>query len=131
MGRFLQKKRRIGIYPDGAELEKRIAKDDIKICTGRAGTIVFCDTSGLHKGGFARASERVMFTAGYRTNGAVTPNRIRYPEGYDMKRAAMKFSPASEYAATPFAVSTLHRKLFSYTQRWKEELDGKNMYHER
>ena len=129
-GSLFPQKPPIGIYPDAAELEKNIAKEDIKVCTGRAGTIIFCDTSGLHKGGFAKTGERIMFTAGYRTNGAVTPNRVRYPDHYPEKLGEMNFPPASEYAATPFTVSKLNRKLFSYTQRWKEELNGENMYHE-
>lgn len=120
----------IGVYPDAAILEKTIDKADIKVCTGRAGTIIFCDTSGLHKGGYAIAKERIMFTAGYRTNGAVTPNRIRYPEEYNAKLAVMEFSRAAKYAATPFTVSKMNRKLFSYCMRWREEIDGKERYHE-
>lgn len=129
-GSLFPQKPPIGIYPDAAILEHSIAKEDIKVCTGRAGTLIFCDTSGLHKGGFATGGERVMFTAGYRTNGAVTPNRIYYPDGYDAKLHEMKCSLASQYAASPFTVSKLNRKLFSFVMRWREELGGKDAYHD-
>lgn len=36
-----------------------------QIYTGQAGTLIFCDTTGLHKGGHALSRERIMFTAGY------------------------------------------------------------------
>ncbi|MBI2056311.1 MAG: hypothetical protein HYT37_02935 [Candidatus Sungbacteria bacterium] len=129
-GSLFPQKPPIGAYPDVSTLEKTIDKEDVKVCTGRVGTIIFCDTSGLHKGGYATAKERVMFTAGYRTNGAVTPNRIRYPENYREKLSAMKFSPAAQYAAAPFTVSALNRKLFSYVMRWREEIGGRATYHE-
>lgn len=129
-GSLFPQKPPIGVYPDAAILEKSIAKEDIKICTGRAGTIIFCDTSGFHKGGYATQNERIMFTAGYRTNGAVTPNRIRYPEGYRQKLDAMKFLNPAYYAAFPHEVSRRNRKLFSYVMRWQEEVYGKDTYHE-
>ena len=39
-----------------------VPKNDIRVCTGRAGTVVFCDTTTLHRGGYATKSERTMFT---------------------------------------------------------------------
>ncbi len=129
-GSLFPQKPPIGVYPDAAVLEKAVTKEDSNVCTGRAGTIIFCDTSGLHKGGYATQNERIMFTAGYRTNGAVTPNRIRYPEGYRQKLGAMKFSNPVYYAAFPHEVSRRNRKLFSYVMRWQEEVYGKDTYQE-
>lgn len=57
-----------GIYPPRGEVEKVVSQSDIISYTGKAGTIIFCDTSGLHKGGYATEKERIMFTAGYITN---------------------------------------------------------------
>jgi hypothetical protein len=54
-----------GIYPDTKELEQHIPKSAHKVFTGKAGTVIFCDTSGLHKGGYAKEKERLMFTAFY------------------------------------------------------------------
>lgn len=57
-----------GTYPPKGEVEKVVSLSDIISCTGEAGTVIFCDTSGLHKGGYATEKERIMFTAGYLTN---------------------------------------------------------------
>jgi hypothetical protein len=57
-----------GIYPPTGEVEKVIPQSDMISCTGKAGTVIFCDTSGLHRGGYATEKERIMFTAGYITD---------------------------------------------------------------
>lgn len=57
-----------GTYPPDGAVENEIYATDLKVCTGKAGTVIFCDTSGLHKGGYATEKERIMFTAGYITN---------------------------------------------------------------
>ena len=58
-------------YPPDGKVESEIKKigvpsEDLKICTGEAGTVIFCDTMGLHKGGYATKKERVMTTAFYK-----------------------------------------------------------------
>lgn len=57
-----------GYYPPDGDVEAKIPSQEILTCTGPAGTIVFADTSGLHKGGYATAKERIMLTAGFLTN---------------------------------------------------------------
>jgi hypothetical protein len=52
-------------YPPGGELEKRIPADGIRTFTAPKGTMVFCNTSGFHRGGFATGSPRVLATATY------------------------------------------------------------------
>ena len=47
-------------YPSQEELAKRIPASEVRTMTGRAGTVIFCDTSGFHRGGFARSQPRVM-----------------------------------------------------------------------
>lgn len=54
-----------GIYPLAGELEARIPSTAFKVATGKAGTVIFCDTIGLHRGGYAKFKERMMFTAEY------------------------------------------------------------------
>lgn len=54
-----------GVYPSAEILEKAIPKSEQRTFTGKAGTVIFCDTSGLHKGGYAKEKERLMFTAFY------------------------------------------------------------------
>ena len=58
------KKPPYGYYPSTVDVEKKF-KDTVKTCTGPAGTIVICDTSGLHKGGHATMNARLLFNAIY------------------------------------------------------------------
>ncbi|MBA2733539.1 MAG: hypothetical protein H0U54_11670 [Acidobacteria bacterium] len=47
-------------YSPGEELEQRVASSDRLLCAGRAGTFVFCNTNGFHRGGFSAKRERVF-----------------------------------------------------------------------
>lgn len=58
-------------------IEKLVAPSDIKRYTGKAGTIIFCDTSGYHRGGYATAKERIMLTMGYCSGACAYPMRVR------------------------------------------------------
>jgi hypothetical protein len=48
------------VYPPQDELEAAIDPGDCRSLTGSAGSIVFCDTSGFHRGGFARTRPRIL-----------------------------------------------------------------------
>jgi hypothetical protein len=52
-------------YPPQDELAKRIPPESIKTFTAPKGTIIFCNTSGFHRGGFATAKPRVLATVTY------------------------------------------------------------------
>lgn len=52
-------------YPPQDELAARIPREAIKTFTAPKGTIIFCNTSGFHRGGFATARPRVLATATY------------------------------------------------------------------
>jgi ectoine hydroxylase-related dioxygenase (phytanoyl-CoA dioxygenase family) len=52
-------------YPPQDELAKRIPRESIKTFTAPKGTIIFCNTSGFHRGGFATGRARVLATATY------------------------------------------------------------------
>jgi hypothetical protein len=52
-------------YPPQAELAERIPPESIKTFTAPKGTIIFCNTSGFHRGGFATAKPRVLATVTY------------------------------------------------------------------
>ena len=52
-------------YPPQDELAQRIPAEAIKTFTAAEGTIIFCNTSGFHRGGFATATPRVLSTATY------------------------------------------------------------------
>ncbi len=82
-----------GIYPPPGEVEKRVNPADIQPCTGKAGTVIFADTSGLHGGGYVKAAHRVMFTAGYLPQKSFLMRVPVYKRGTNEK-----LSPMQEYA---------------------------------
>lgn len=55
----------LGSYPKKEILERKIPPEYWRIMTAKAGTVIFCDTTGLHKGGFVQKDSRLMFTAVY------------------------------------------------------------------
>lgn len=68
-----------GRYADPGGVEAIVPPEDIRTCIGKAGTVIFADTSGLHKGGYATEHERVMFMAGYITH--ASPRGVFYTYG--------------------------------------------------
>jgi hypothetical protein len=52
-------------YPPDGAVEERIPPDAVKTFTGPKGTLLFCNTSGFHRGGFAKAKPRVLATVTY------------------------------------------------------------------
>lgn len=47
------------------ELAKRVPADQVRTFTAPKGTMIFCNTSGLHRGGFAEAKPRVLAAVTY------------------------------------------------------------------
>jgi hypothetical protein len=47
------------------DVGKSVPREDIVTFTAPRGTLIFCNTSGLHRGGFATARPRVLATATY------------------------------------------------------------------
>jgi hypothetical protein len=81
-------------YPPEGEVEARIPAADRVACTGAAGTLVFCDTHGFHRGGLATGRARVLATWAY-----VTPASIfarRFAAGWPPGSAG--FGAAAEFA---------------------------------
>jgi hypothetical protein len=54
-----------GSYPNAFAIEKLTSKHDIFQATAPLGTIIFCDTAGIHKGGLAKSKNRIMATGFY------------------------------------------------------------------
>jgi hypothetical protein len=52
-------------YPPEDDLERRIPPEAVRVFTGPKGTLLFCNTSGFHRGGFATARPRVLATVTY------------------------------------------------------------------
>jgi hypothetical protein len=47
------------------EVTRRVPSEEIRTFTAPRGTVIFCNTSGLHRGGFAVGKPRVLATATY------------------------------------------------------------------
>ena len=82
-GNLFPQKPPAGSYPEDGALEKAILESEHQIMTGKAGTIIFCDTTGLHRGGYATGKERIMTTFAYgaqtfRENIAYTCTNLPY-----------------------------------------------------
>ena len=54
-----------GSYPNENDVLQKINSENIVLAEGKAGTVIFCDTAGLHRGGLAKSGERIMSTAFY------------------------------------------------------------------
>ena len=52
-------------YPPVEEFERKIPESARLLVTAPAGTIVVCDTSGFHRGGYARSKPRILSTHTY------------------------------------------------------------------
>jgi hypothetical protein len=52
-------------YPPQDELAGQIQQADVQTFTGPKGTMIFCNTSGFHRGGFATEKARVLATFTY------------------------------------------------------------------
>ena len=49
----------------GQQIAKRVPTEKIRTFTAPKGTMIFCNSSGLHRGGFAKIRPRVLATAAY------------------------------------------------------------------
>lgn len=83
-----------GSYPNTEDVERLINPNDMKVMTGKAGTVIFCDTTGIHRGGYATTGERLMFTAFYPAPSYIDPMWYRIPDGFD----ASLLAPDARYA---------------------------------
>lgn len=52
-------------YPPDNEFGRKVPESAMLTLTGEAGTIIFCNTSGFHRGGFATHRPRVMAVLNY------------------------------------------------------------------
>jgi hypothetical protein len=52
-------------YPPEEEVSRAIPPSERVTCTGPRGTLIFCDTHGLHRGGFATERPRVLAVWSY------------------------------------------------------------------
>ena len=63
-------------YPELGAVEKAIPKEFMHMALGKTGTIIFADTSGLHKGGYTTSRERIMYTGTFYSNASPAKHRL-------------------------------------------------------
>lgn len=95
-GKLFKQKPPHGYYPPDGAVEAAIKAEDIQACTGRAGTVIFADTSGLHKGGYATAKSRTMSTSGFMSS--ASSRGVFYTRGEDFQEKATRLSEAARFA---------------------------------
>jgi hypothetical protein len=64
-------------HPPEDELHGAVAPEHRLTLTGSPGTMVFCDTGGFHRGGFARTKPRILATWSYVSQAAGKGHRFR------------------------------------------------------
>jgi phytanoyl-CoA dioxygenase PhyH len=85
-------------YPPQEELATRIEGRPVETFTGAKGTMIFCNTSGFHRGGFATGKPRVLATFTY-----ASPAALKSLSDRNFTLAGTNGSPLS--AAARFALS--------------------------
>src|SRR4029079_2990775 len=63
--------------PTEEELESRIPASAVQTFTGPAGTLLFCNTAGFHRGGFSTTQPRVLATATYSSPASLASLTVR------------------------------------------------------
>ena len=64
------------LYPPVEEIDQHFPASARIPCTGSKGTLVFCDTTGLHRGGVPRSDPRVIATWTFVTPAALNNHRF-------------------------------------------------------
>ncbi len=70
-----------GHYPTDEQIEQRIPDDQRLTCCVPAGTLVFCDTSGLHRGGYAQGRDRLQGTWTFVSPATLATPRLAHLNG--------------------------------------------------
>ncbi|MFY9462678.1 MAG: hypothetical protein WAP52_00645 [Candidatus Sungiibacteriota bacterium] len=68
-----------GSYPPSGAVERAVPEKDIALCLAPRGTVIFCDTSGLHRGGYSTTMERTMFLPAFCSRASVSPINFERP----------------------------------------------------
>jgi hypothetical protein len=71
----------IGYRLDDKDVAQAFAEEDIVQASGPAGTVVFADTRGIHRGGLAVDAERVVLQITYASDACLRPRNLRPAPG--------------------------------------------------
>jgi hypothetical protein len=82
-------------YPSQEEFAQRVPEASIQTFTAPKGTIIFCDTSGFHRGGLSTTSARVLATVTYSSPASLaslSERSYRYTGPLEELDAAARFA---------------------------------------
>ncbi len=82
---------------DDSDVAQSVPPEEIATFTGPKGTLILCNTSGLHRGGFATAGPRVLATATYCSPASLKALSNR---NYDTPLADGETDPVVRYAVS-------------------------------
>ena len=82
-------------YPTEEELEARVPREAVQTFTGPAGTFLFCNTAGFHRGGFSTTAPRVLATATYSSPASLASLTVR---SYEYTGELEELDPATRFA---------------------------------
>ncbi len=85
-----------GFYPPQDKVEEIVGKENIISATGPTGTIIFCDTTGLHKGGYSTDKSRMMSTFFYVSPASLQKARFAFPLSF--KKTVANLPEESKFA---------------------------------
>jgi len=60
--------------------------------------MIFCDTIGLHKGGYATQKERVLFTGGYCSSASAWRTAFNHPANLEEEMRRENFGEKARFA---------------------------------
>jgi hypothetical protein len=83
-------------YPSPEALRERVPDTAVKTFTAPKGTVILCDTSGFHRGGFATGKPRVLATATYASPASL---RSLTERNYTFTGSPDSLDPLQRYAA--------------------------------
>jgi len=99
-GNVFPQKPPLGSYPPAEEVARLFPENTWKVARGVAGTVIFCDTSGIHRGGFATENDRLMSSFFYTADSYA--RKSDYTISSKTLEGAKDFSPALKYALRLF-----------------------------
>lgn len=86
------------VYPDQDDFAVAVDDADCTMLTGGPGTMVICDTSGFHRGGFARSKPRILSYLTYLSDEASRRHRRKFDVDWSDRDGELP--PAARYALT-------------------------------
>lgn len=84
-------------YPPEEELERRIPAEAVRTFVAPRGTLILCNTSGFHRGGFATAKPRLLATCTYSSAASLASLTER---SYAFRGDLARLDPEQRYAVS-------------------------------